>query len=478
LLLGRRTYVGAMPAKVSITAAGFADAPWRSELASTVRLAAPMALIQLGQIAMMTTDLILVGRLGDRSLAAAALAHTVLFVCFTAGMGLVAAVAPLAAQAFGAGEPRVVRRALRVGLWAAGAAGAPMTLLQLRGGDILLALGQEPASAALAGRYLAGIAWALVPAWSFIALRNFMGAVNRPEPALWITLLAIPINAVVAYALIYGACGLPALDLFGAGLATTLVDAGMCAAAVLIAATRRPFRKYRVLGGFWRADLALFGKLLAIGVPIGGALLLEYGVFAAAALLMGRISTSAVAAHQIAMQTSAILYMVPFGVSLAATVRVGHAVGRRDAAGARRAGFAALAIGVAFMSAMTLIVALARHAIPPLFLGGQAPQDTIALASALLLLAMSFFIADGAQAVAGGALRGLNDTRVPLLFAAISFWVVGFACCLGLAFPLGLGAIGVWIGLSLGTILYAVLLLWRFHALTARGVLPVLPAQP
>ena len=337
-----------MPAKVSITAAGLADAPWRSELASTVRLAAPMALIQLGQIAMMTTDLVLVGRLGDRSLAAAALAHTVLFVCFTAGMGLVAAVAPLAAQAFGAGEPRMVRRALRVGLWAAGAAGAPMTLLQLRGGDILIALGQEPASAALAGRYLAGIAWALIPAWSFIALRNFMGAVNRPEPALWITLLAIPINAVVAYALIYGACGLPALDLFGAGLATTLVDAGMCAAAVVIAATRRPFRKYRVLGGFWRADLALFGKLLAIGVPIGGALLLEYGVFAAAALLMGRISTSAVAAHQIAMQTSAILYMVPFGVSLAATVRVGHAVGRRDAVGARRAGFAALAIGVAF----------------------------------------------------------------------------------------------------------------------------------
>jgi multidrug resistance protein, MATE family len=470
--------LAAMP-EASITAPGPAGVPWRHELASTVRLAMPMALIQLGQIAMMTTDLILVGRLGDRALAAAALAHTVLFACFTAGMGLVAAVAPLAAQAFGAGEPRMVRRALRVGLWAACAVGTPMAILQLRGGDILLALGQEPASAALAGRYLAGIAWALIPAWSFIALRNFMGAVNRPEPALWITLFAIPINAVVAYALIYGAWGLPGLDLFGAGLATTLVDVGMCAAAMLIAATRRPFRKYRVFGGFWRADLALFTKLLGIGVPIGGALLLEYGVFAAAALLMGRISTSAVAAHQIAIQTSAILYMVPFGVSLAATVRVGHAVGRRDALGARRAGFTAIAIGVAFMSLMTLIVALARHAIPSVFLG-QAAQfaDTIELASALLLIAVSFFIADGAQAVANGALRGINDTRVPLLFAAVSFWIVGFASCLGLAFPLGLGAIGVWIGLSLGTILYAVLLLWRFHALTARGTLPALLAQP
>jgi MATE family multidrug resistance protein len=221
-----------MPATISSTAAGFAGALWRSEIAATVRLAAPMALIQLGQIAMMTTDLILVGRLGDRPLAAAALAHTVLFACFTAGMGLVAAVAPLAAQAFGAGEPHVVRRALRVGLWAAGAVGAPLSLLQLRGSDILLALGQEPTSAALAGRYLAGIAWALIPAWAFIALRNFMGAVNRPEPALWITLVAIPINAVVAYALIFGACGMPALDLLGAGLATTLVDVGMCAAAL------------------------------------------------------------------------------------------------------------------------------------------------------------------------------------------------------------------------------------------------------
>jgi MATE family multidrug resistance protein len=450
---------------------------WRAELAETVRLALPMALIQLGQVVMMTTDLALIGRLGDAALAAAALAHTVLFAAFTIGMGIVSAVAPLAAQAYGARQPRMVRRSLRVGLWAAVMLGVPVTLLQFRGEEILIALGQAPEAAALAARYLAGMAWAILPAWIFIALRNFMGALNRPEPALWITLVAIPVNAVLAYALIYGAFGLPALDLLGAGLATALVDVGMCAAAVWIAYTRHPFKKYRVLGRLWRPDWKLLAKLVAIGLPISGALLLEYGLFAAAALLMGRISTSAVAAHQIALQIAAILYMVPFGIATAATVRVGQAVGRRDTAGTRRAGFAALALGVAFMCVMTLVVALTRHAIPHLFLGAEAPQsgETIALAATLLVLGASFFITDGAQTVAGGALRGLNDTRVPLLFSALSFWAVGFLSSYWLGFPVGLGAIGVWIGLSLSTAVYAVLLVSRFHLLTARGYLPAVP---
>ena len=450
---------------------------WRAELVETVRLALPMALIQLGQVVMMTTDLALIGRLGDAALAAAALAHTVLFAAFTIGMGIVSAVAPLAAQAYGSRQPRMVRRALRVGLWAAVMLGVPVTVLQFWGKEILIALGQSPEAAALAGRYLAGMAWAILPAWLFIALRNFMGAVNRPEPALWITLVAIPVNAVLAYALIYGGFGLPALDLMGAGLATALVDVGMCAAAIWIAYTRHPFKKYRVLGRLWRPDWRLLAKLVAIGLPISGALLLEYGLFAAAALLMGRISTSAVAAHQIALQIAAILYMVPFGIATAATVRVGQAVGRRDTAGTRRAGFAALALGVAFMCVMTLVVALTRHAIPHLFLGAEAPQsgETIALAATLLVLGASFFITDGAQTVAGGALRGLNDTRVPLLFSALSFWAVGFLSSYWLAFPMGLGAIGVWIGLSLSTAVYAVLLVWRFHLLTARGYLPAVP---
>ena len=458
--------------------AGAASAPglslWRAELTDTVRLATPIALTQLGQIAMMTTDLMLLGRLGAGVVAAAALAHTVLFAAFTLGMGLVAAVAPLAAQAFGARDPRGVRRALRVGMWASVMAGVPLTALQFWGTDILEMLGQTPENAALAGRYLMGLGWCLIPAWVFMAIRGFMGAVNRPEPALWITLVAIPANLVLAWGLIYGELGLPRLDLLGAGIATTLVNIAMCAVALVVCVTRRPFKKYHVLGRFWRFDAPVMRKLLVVGLPISGAYLLEFGVFAAAALLMGTISTTALAAHQIALQIAAVHFMVPFGISIAATVRVGHAVGRRDAAATRRAGFAALALGAAFMIVMTCLVALARDVLPVLFLGSPTAETTATfeLTATLLLVGMFFFIADGLQTVAAGALRGLNDTRVPLLFATLSFWVIGFTACWWLGFRADLGAVGVWIGLTLGIMVYAILLVTRFHLLTARGYMP------
>src|ERR1700682_3731197 len=204
------------------------------ELTETLKLAVPIALTQLGQIAMMTTDLALIGRIGDDACAAAALAHTVFFITFTFGMGLVSAVAPLAAQAFGARNPRLVRRALRVGLWAALVISLPMLTLRLYGEPVLLMLGQAPATAHLAQQYIEGLAWGITPALWFLAIRGFMGAVNRPEPGLWITLAAIPANAVLVYLLIHGELGLPRLELFGAGLAFTMVDFGMLLAGVRV----------------------------------------------------------------------------------------------------------------------------------------------------------------------------------------------------------------------------------------------------
>src|SRR5262245_14934075 len=447
---------------------------WRDELIETIRLAFPIALTQLGQVAMMTSDLALLGRLGQEVVAASALAHTVLFGAFVVGMGLVSAVSPLASQAFGARQPRMVRRALRVGLWAATLLGIPLSLAQLEGERILLALGQTPVEAALAADYLRGLAWCLVPAWWFIALRGFMQSVNRPEPALWITLAAIPANGVLAYALIYGEFGLPRLAMFGAGLATNIVNLGMCVACVWVCYACRPFKKYRVLSRFWVPDWTRFKQLFGIGAASSATMLLEFGVFAAAALLMGWLGTAALAAHQIAITAASIMFMVPFGVSMAATVRVGHAVGRRDADPTRRAGMTAIALGAAFMAVMTLIVALARNVIPLLFLGfdTSAADETLRLAAVLLLLGASFFIADGVQTVAAGALRGLNDTRMTLVYAAICFWAVGFAICYALGFPLGYGPPGIWIGLSIGLVLYALLLIRRFHRLTRRGYLP------
>src|SRR5712671_1908443 len=400
-------------------------AVWRAEIIETIKLAWPIALTQLGQIAMMTTDLALIGRLGDGAIAAVGLAHLILFVGFVLGMGPVSAVAPLAAQAFGARDPRMVRRSLRVGLWAAVMLGVPINVAQLWGEDILITAGQSSAAAALAARYLTGLAWSMIPAWCFIALRNFMGAVNRPEPALWVTIAAIPVNGLLAYALINGAFGAPRLDLLGAGLATTLVNVAMCAAAIWICYTCRPFKKYRVLGRFWRADWDLLQQLIAIGLPISGALMLEWGLFASAALLMGWIG--------------------------------------------------AIALGAALMVAMTAIVVAFHDAIPMLFLGDDSGGNaaTARLAATLLLVGASFFVTDGMQTIAAGALRGLNDTRVPMWFAAVSFWLIGFTCVYGLAFPGRLGAVGIWIGFSIAIATFAPLLIYRFHVLTlpkhARG---------
>ncbi len=450
------------------TAAPSAATIWRAEISATITLAVPIALTQLGQVAMMTTDLALIGRLGDDAVGAAALGHAVLFSAFMLCLGLASAVAPLASQAVGARKPRNVRSALHAGLRAITIIGIPLMVYQLQASSLLVALGQSVEVAALAGRYLDGIAWSMVPACWFIALRSFMSAVDRPQPALWITLVAIPANLVLAYALIHGTYGLPRLDLLGAGLATTIVNLAMCVAGGWVVLMRRPFRKFHLLGGFWRADWKLLWELMILGLPISGTYLLEYSLFAFAAVMMGWISTTALVGHQIALQVASIVFMVPLGISLAATVRVGQAVGRRDAVGARRAGFAAILLGIVFMSAMALLTAVFRNEIPALFLGGNADVQTVALAASLLVLGATFFIADGIQTITIGALRGLNDTRIPLLLSALSFWLIGFPAAYVLAFNLGTGAAGVWIGLSLSVFVYAILLIARLLILLRR----------
>jgi MATE family multidrug resistance protein len=441
------------------------------EFVETLRLAVPMMLTQLGQIAMITSDLVLIGRLGEDAVAAAALAHTVYFVSFTFGLGLMAAVSPLAAQAFGAGDVRRIRLSLRVGLWVALLISLPMMASPLYGEHILVALGQAPHSASLAQRYLNGLAWGIAPALGFIALRSMMSAVNRPQAPLWITLAAIPANFVLVYCLIHGLFGLPELGLFGAGLATTLVNLGTFVATLAIAAWRKPFADYHPLVQLWRIDWPLMRQLIAIGAPISFSLLLEYGLFSSAALLMGLISTTALAAHQIALQVTAVLFMVPLGIGMAATVRVGHAFGRNEPAGVRRAGLVAAVLGIAFVAALTVAIILGRYELGRMFLGrSETSAPTVELTATLLLVGATFFIADALQTIMGGALRGINDTRMTLVFAAIGYWCVGFPIAWALAFHTGLGAVGVWIGLSIGSFVYAGLLILRFRMLTRKLV--------
>ena len=232
---------------------------------------------------------------------------------------------------------------------------------------------------------------------------------------------------------------------------------------------RRPFRKYHILARLWRIDWPLMRLLVVIGAPISLSMLMEYGLFSSAALLMGLIGTTALAAHQVALQVTAILFMVPLGIGMAATVRVGHAVGRGDAVAVKRAGDVALWLGIVLAVVFTIIVVVWRVTIAELFFGhGATGAGTIALTATLLVVGATYFITDGIQTIVAGALRGLNDTRVPLLMAVVSYWLIGFTMACLLGFQAGLGAVGVWIGLSCGTAVYATLLILRFRRLAGR----------
>ncbi|WFU37094.1 MATE family efflux transporter [Bradyrhizobium brasilense] len=440
------------------------------ELGETAKLALPMVLTQVGQMAMMTTDLAFIGHIGGDTLAAAALASRIYLVSFIFGIGLLAPIAPLVAQAFGAHNMALVRRSLRMGIWSALLLSLPIMVFTLHGEQMLLALGQAPDTARLAQRYLFGLAWGVAPALCFQAIRSFMGAANRPEPVLWITLAAIPINALLVYLLIYGRLGLPRLELFGAGLATTLVNWGAFLVGLWVVTMHRLFRHYHVLAHLWRFDWPLMRLLIVIGLPISIAYLIGYGQFSAATLLAGMISTSALAAHQITLQVATILLIVSSGISTAAAVRVGYAASRNDGPGVKRAGLVAILLGIVVIAILTLAVIAARFEIVELFLGESAGDGdaTVALAAKLLLVGASLFITDAVESIAAGSLRGLADTRVPLLFAGLAYWPIGFSFSYVLSFKIGLGAIGIWIGLSIGTAIYAGLLVLRFQILANR----------
>ena len=452
---------------------------WKREARQTIHLAAPLALMQLSQIAMTTVDVLMIGRLGKEALAGAALGGSLIFLWSVTGMGLVTAVAPLAAQAFGAEDPAQVRRVTRQGLWVAALVSVPGLFALLAMEPVLRWMDQPAVAIRGAMDYLETVAWSLPMIVGFVVLRCFGAALNRPRPALWMMLGGIPLNALLDYALIFGELGAPRLELAGAGLATTIVQAFLFLGLLWFSTRSAGLRDYRILMHFWRPDWIVFRRIFAIGLPIAGIYLIEMGVFSFAVVMMGWIDATSIAAHHIAIQVAAVTFMVPMGIGQAATVRVGQALGRRDPAGVRRAGFAALAIGVAFMSAMSLLIALFPAFLAGLFLdGGMAGSaEVLALAASLLYVAAAFQIVDGMQAICAGALRGLNDTRIPMLAAAVGYWIIGFGVGWTLGFALGWGAIGIWIGLALGLAATGIFFFARFERMTRPGLPSPEPAR-
>ncbi len=438
---------------------------WLGELRATGALALPLALAQLGHIAINATDILMIGRLGEASLAAAALGGGIYFAFMLFGVGILSAVTALAAQAHGGRRPRELRRVVRQGFWVATCYVVPALLAMTFTEEILLLLQQPEAAARDAAAYMGPLKWALVPTMWFMVLRGFVSALNRPRPILWMMLAGVALNALLDYALIFGRLGAPQLGVVGAGVASALVNLAMFAGLLWIALNARPFRRYAILVRLWRADWPRFIELCRLGIPIGITLLLEVGLFTSALFLMGLFGTAEIAAHQIAIQTAAVTFMVPLGIGHAAVVRVGQAYGRTDPEGVGRAAWVALGLSTAFMLAMAFVFWFAPRQIVGLYLDLDNPANfpVIEVAISLILVAAVFQIVDGAQVVALSILRGLSDTRTPMFMAVVSFWVIGFASSVLLGFGLGMGPVGVWIGLVLGLAAVSAMTITRFH---------------
>ncbi|MCV0349810.1 MAG: MATE family efflux transporter [Nitratireductor sp.] len=440
--------------------------PWIAEARATLSLAWPMVLTNLAQNAMTTTDVMMMGRLGPDALAAGTLGYNLYFAPLIFGLGLLLATSPMMATALGRKlhAVRDVRRTVRQGLWLAIAVSLPIWLLLWQSESILLWMGQDPELARIAGSYVRTLQWAALPFFGYIILRSFISALERPGWALGIMFVMVAFNVLANWALMFGNLGFPALGVPGSGIATTISSTLMFLGLALVVSVERNFRRYQLFGRFWRADWPRFFELIRLGLPIAGSMTFEVTIFNAAALLMGLISAPALAAHAIAIQIASISFMVPLGLSQTATVRVGRAFGAQNLDGITRAGWTAFVMCIAFMALMALLMVTIPELLIGAFLDLDLPEnaEVIGLAITFLAFAGLFQIFDGAQAVAAGMLRGLHDTKVPMVYSLFGYWGLGMTSSVVLAFTLGMGGPGIWIGLVSGLAIVSVLLYVRW----------------
>jgi MATE family multidrug resistance protein len=437
---------------------------WGGEVRATLLLAWPLVVAQIATMALHTTDVIMMGWLGPQFLASGTLATAYLYPFFLFGMGVLTAVSPMIAQAIGARQFRSVRRSTRQGLWMAVVLAALMIPLVLQAERVFLLTGQDPANAALAQSYLNHAVWLFIPGLLFMVLRSLVSAHGLTAIVLWATLVGIVVNAAGNYVLMFGHFGFPRLELRGAGITTSVVHAAMFLLLLAYAASHRRLKRYAILIRFWKPDWPRFFGILRLGTPIGLMMAAEVGMFTAAAILMGWLGTDELAAHAVALQLAAITFMVPLGISQATTIRVGLAHGRRHRADIAKAGWASIGLAAGFMGFAALTFWLIPEALINLFLDARRPENAapIALAVGYLSIAALFQLVDGAQVAAAAALRGISDTKVPMLIALAGYWACGLPVAWYLGFPAGLQGTGVWLGLASGLAFTAVVLMIRF----------------
>ena len=436
---------------------------WQSHARATFLLGLPLIGAQLAQTALNVTNTLVLGHVGPDELAASVLGWHLFFVVWMFGSGFGFAVMPLVASALGADDPRGVRRYVRAGLWIGIAYALLMTIPLRQAERIYLALGQDPELAALAATYVRVLQWSLIPQLAIITLRSFLGALQRPVVVVIALVGGVIVNAFLNIGLVNGRFGLPALGIAGSGLSTVIATSTVAIGLLLYCIRQPAVRSHGILNGFFRPDRGSFGEVFRLGWPIGITVVAEVALFSASSFLMGRVGSLELAAHGIALQLSGLAFMIPLGLSAAATIRVGWMFGRQDRRGVMRAALTAMAIGlgVACLSAAVFLN------LPDILVGfyldlDESPAaDVLPIATGFLAVAAAFQLVDSLQALASGSLRGLKDARVPMLIAMVSYWLIGLPVAYGLTFVAGLGGIGIWWGLAIGLAAAAALMTTR-----------------
>ena len=449
---------------------------WRVEARALLRLSLPLILGNLAQALIGAIDLFYLGRIGPDAVAAGALAFNLWLPLFLFGLGIIAAVSPMIAAERGrkAHSVRDIRRTVRQGMWIATILSVPLCAILWNAESLFLAMGEDPDLSREAARFLKILQWGMLPGLLHLALRFFVSALERPAWGTIVLFASVGVNALLGWVLIFGNLGAPAFGFMGAAMASALCELFLFVAMALVVLRVRRFRRYALFGRWWRADWPRFRQLFALGLPIAVTITFEVTVFSGAVFLMGLIDRASITAHAIAIQIATFSFMVPMGIAQAATVRVGLGYGARDPAAIHRAGWLAVVVGVGFMACMALLLITVPHLLVGIFIESKdrATREIVALAVGFVQIAAIFQIVDGAQVVTAGVLRGLQDTRWPMIYAAIGYWVIGIGVGTLLAFPLEMRGLGIWIGLAVGLAVVAVLLVTRWMRRERLGLVP------
>lgn len=434
----------------------------RQHARAVLGLGLPLIGGHLAQFSIQITDTIMLGWYDIEALAAVVLGSSFFFVFFIVGAGFGFAVMPVVASAAASGQDVQVRRVTRMALWLSAlfcVVAIPVFLLSR---PIFLAVGQEPEIAGLAGKYLVIAGWGLIPALQVVVLRSYFAALERAQIVFWVTVLAAILNGFLNYALIFGNWGAPELGIAGAAIASVTLQLASLLALMVIARLSTP--EHALFARWWRADWPAFRANFSLGWPIGATMLAETGLFTATAVMMGWVGTIELAAHGIALQLVGLVFMVHVGLSNVATIRAGQAYGRRDEASLRRGALVVIAISLGLaLLAVTLLVTVPEFLLN-LFLDSDDPAAAQVVQAGVVLLAVAalFQVADAGQVVALGLLRGVQDTKVPMIFATISYWLIGLPLSYVLGIWLGYGGAGIWMGLVAGLSLAWITMSLRF----------------